>query len=89
MCLNFGTPNIINFPFVPNGKLFILGIPKLKHVRHLCHTEIHESMNINVPYFFGYKTEFFSFKNNPKNLDPSYKMDLGLRVYLGRDKLIL
>ena len=27
-------------------------------------------------YFFSYKTEFFSFHNNPKNLDPSYKMDL-------------
>ena len=29
-----------------------------------------------VPYFFGYKTEFFSIQNNPKDLDPSYKMDL-------------
>ena len=26
-----------------------------------------------IPYFFGYKTVFFSFKNNPKNLDLSYK----------------
>ena len=26
-----------------------------------------------LPYFFGYKTEFFSFQNNPKDLDPSYK----------------
>ena len=31
-----------------------------------------------LTYFFGYKTEFFSFQNNPKNLDPSYKMDLDL-----------
>ena len=22
-----------------------------------------------IPYFFGYKTEFFSFQNNPKDLD--------------------
>ena len=29
-------------------------------------------------YFFGYKMEFFSFQNKPKNLDPSYKMDLDL-----------
>ena len=29
----------------------------------------------NVPYFFNYKTEFFPFQNNPKNLDLSYKMD--------------
>ena len=31
-----------------------------------------------LPYFFSYKTEFFSLQNNPKNLDPSYKMDLDL-----------
>ena len=24
-----------------------------------------------LPYFFGYKTDFFSFQNNPKDLDPS------------------
>ena len=42
-----------------------------------------------VPYFFGYKTEFFSFQNNPKDLDPSYKMDLDLWDCLGRDKLVL
>ena len=28
-----------------------------------------------LPYFFGYKTELFSFQNNPKDLDPSYKTD--------------
>ena len=27
----------------------------------------------SVPYFFHYKLEFFSFQNNPKNLDPSYR----------------
>ena len=31
-----------------------------------------------VPYFLGYKTDFFSFQNNPKDLDPSYKTDLDL-----------
>ena len=36
-----------------------------------------------VPYFFGYKTEFFSFQNNPKDLDPSYKTDLDLWDCLG------
>ena len=29
-----------------------------------------------VPYFFGYKTEFFFFQNNTKDLDPSCKTDL-------------
>ena len=40
-------------------------------------------------YFFGYKTKFFSFQNNPKNLDPSYKMDLDLLDSLGRVKMNL
>ena len=30
---------------------------------------------------------FFSFQNNPKNLDPSYKMDLDFWDCLGRVKL--
>ena len=42
-----------------------------------------------VPYFFGYKMEFFSFQNNPKDLDLSYKMDLDLWNCLGRVKLVL
>ena len=29
---NFGTPKIINFPFLTNGKLIILGAPVLKHI---------------------------------------------------------
>ena len=39
-------------------------------------------------YFFAYKTVFFSFQNNPKNLDPSYKTDLDLWDCLGRVKPI-
>ena len=39
-----------------------------------------------LPYFFAYKTVFFPFQNNPKNLDPSYKMDLDLWDCLGRVK---
>ena len=31
-----------------------------------------------IPYFLGCKTDFFSFQNNPKDLDPSYKTDLDL-----------
>ena len=27
MCLNFGTPKVISFPFLTNGKLTILGVP--------------------------------------------------------------
>ena len=42
-----------------------------------------------VPYFLGYKIEFFSFQNNPKNLGPSYKMDLDLWDCLGRVQHVL
>ena len=42
-----------------------------------------------LPCFFGYKTEFFSFQNNPKDLDPSCKMDLDLWDGLGRVKFLL
>ena len=42
-----------------------------------------------LPYFFGYKTGFFSFQNNPKVLDPSCKMDLELWHCLGRVELVL
>ena len=33
---------------------------------------------VGIPYFLGYKTDLFSFQNNPKDLDPSYKTDLDL-----------
>ena len=31
-CLNIGTPKTINFSFVPNGKLMILGVPMFEHI---------------------------------------------------------
>ena len=31
MCLNFGTPKMMNFPFGTNGKSIILGVPIHKH----------------------------------------------------------
>ena len=42
---------------------------------------------LTLPYFFGYKTEFFSYQNNPRHLDPSYKTDLDLWDCLGSVKL--
>ena len=29
LCLNIVTPKTVNFPFVPNGKLMVLGVPIL------------------------------------------------------------
>ena len=55
----------------------------------LPHSEKQTGIHASLRYFFGYKTEFFSFQNNPKDLDPSYKMDLDLLDCLGRVKLVL
>ena len=33
MCLGIGTPKTINFPFVPNGKLMVSGVPVFKHMK--------------------------------------------------------
>ena len=49
----------------------------------------HTIAGIHVLYSSGYKTDFCSFQNNPKNLDPSFKTDLDLRNCLGRVKLVL
>ena len=31
-CLSIGTPKTINFPFVPNGKLMVLGFSIFEHI---------------------------------------------------------
>ena len=46
-----------------------------------------KQMNYHIPYFFDYKTGVFSFQNNPKDLDPSCKMDLDLWDCLGMGKI--
>ena len=51
--------------------------------------QIHSEEYTGFLYFFGSKTEFYPYQNNPKNLDPSYKMDLDLWDCLGRLKLVL
>ena len=33
MCLNIGTHKTINFPFGTNGKLMVLSVPILEHLR--------------------------------------------------------
>ena len=32
MCFDFGTPKIINFPFFPDGKLMVIGVPLFKPI---------------------------------------------------------
>ena len=45
--------------------------------------------SLKIMYVFGYKIVFFSFQNDSKNLDPSYKTDQVLWDCLGREKLLL
>ena len=40
-------------------------------------------------YHISLMMSFFSFQNSPKDLDPSFKMDLDLWDCLGRVKLLL
>ena len=61
----------------------------LRHQKSDTGTSLFSASLDNVLYFFGYQTEFFSFQNNPKNLDPSYKMDLDLWDCFGRVNLVL
>ena len=59
MCLSIGTPKIINFPFVPHGKLFIFRCPKLWTHYNL----IIMCLNIGTP-----KNHHFSFGTNGKGV---------------------
>ena len=62
-----------------------MGTKQLQHQNNY----IGLSSPMSLPYFFGYKTEFFFFQSNPKDLDLSCKMDLDLSDCLGRVKLVL
>ena len=57
--------------------------------KKLCALDTDSGQSRQLPYFLGYETEFFSFQNNPKDLDPSCKMVLDLWDCLGRVKLVL
>ena len=48
-------------------------------------------LNLQTTYHISLiiRWSFFSFQNNPKNLDLSYKMNLDLLDYLGKVKLVL
>ena len=47
ICLCIGTYKAINFPFGPNGKLMILGVPILKYIRD-------HNTYANKPTFWGF-----------------------------------
>ena len=62
---------------------------KFSNINRVKLSPFHHPDMTEIPYFFAYKTVFFSFQNNPKNLDPSYKTDLDLWDCLGRVKPVL
>ena len=60
MCLNIGTPKTINFPFVPNGKFMVLGVPILKHKRVILQTVLNSDWYIPKIVYWD-QIEFISF----------------------------
>ena len=53
----------------------------LNRIQYACINECWNMYKV-IPYFFAYKIDFFTFQNNPKNLDPSNKIDLDLGIVL-------
>ena len=61
------------------------------HGRALIHLQMYgytcRGSNCHLPISSIIRLEFFSFQNNPKDLDPSCKMDLDLWDCLGMGKI--
>ena len=53
MCLDIGTPKLINFPFGANGKLTILGVPLLKHIVKRFHTDNNFIFRMKIQVFLS------------------------------------
>ena len=70
---------------------FLKKIIFLKSFNSLCYSVYQWYQHRRHRIFFGYiiRWSFFSFQNKPKDLDPSYKMDLDLWDCSGRVKLVL
>ena len=71
-CLSIGTPKTIDFPFVPNGKLMVLGVPIFEHIRLFCAQILHlDQMKIllffSVPILKHFTVYYFQDKkeNHP------------------------
>ena len=54
---------------------------------HSLESQVH--VKGQIPCFCSYKTKFYSFQNNPKNLDPSCKMDRDFSDCSRKVKLVL
>ena len=50
MCLSIGAPKIIYFPFVPNEKIIILGLPRFGHIPHIMCLNIGTPKNHHFPF---------------------------------------
>ena len=51
MCLKFGTPKTINFPFETNGKFIILGVPIFKHMTGVYVTSLNTESEETFPVY--------------------------------------
>ena len=66
MCLNFGTPKIINFPFGTNGKLIILGVSIHKRIMlPACFSEWPFQNGILSKIICSYGNKFFPLRVYP------------------------
>ena len=83
--------SMVNYPFYPflSGALFRYRIcHHFRDAETLFYSQINTVMKFDLLYYFRYKTQVFPFKNNPKYLDSSYKMNLHISDCFGREKLI-
>ena len=71
--------------------IFHLFVKRVKKDSVAIHLNVHfcNHNTFKSAIFLQLLDRLFSFQNNPKNLDPSYKMDLDLWDSLGRVKFIL
>ena len=66
------------FPLVSSCEIRLVAAPSVIHISPSLEV-------IHILYFFDYRTEVFPFQNNPKNLDPSCKMDLDFWDSFGKE----
>ena len=76
MCLSIGTPKIINFPFVPNGKSIIFRCPKIWAYYSL----IIMCINIGTP-----KNHYCPFVTNGKVVELGVPIFKHFRVFFNTD----
>ena len=73
---------------LPTGLCFWLKT-YVKMVVNICEISVFEILRMYMYHISSVIRQSFPFQNNPKDLDPSCKMELDLWDCLGREKLVL